>query len=380
MTQAIQTVGKQALTLAAQMGVSDEYVELVKKTVAVGASDTELMLFLDICDKTKLNPMNKEIYFWKHGGKVVIHTGIDGHRKSADRTGKYVPGKDIEYEWPKEGDECCGLAGKPHKPHPIAATAYVKKFAGGEWHEVSFRALWSTFYKDTPQWKGQYGHHQLGISAERHALKKAFPQLGAIENTESLEMNGDSAPVETPEQKQRRGELSQALLRIGQTILSADQLKSLEAQIPVISLETLEERYTAADAKLRELTIEKAESVLGSDAGQFLTTQFPKGIDQATCLQVIDAFNRVDAWEPPAQIEDAQEADEVIEPDPEIDDEFEQKAVEAELRDAINHKLDELSGGEEAARKKILNGRDLDQMDLDMLSEFNVVLDEGEGA
>lgn len=69
-----------------------EQVELIKATVAKGATDNELKLFLYRCQNMGLDPLKPgQVHFIKYGsnpGSIVV--GIDGFRVKAARTGKLV--------------------------------------------------------------------------------------------------------------------------------------------------------------------------------------------------------------------------------------------------------------------------------------------------
>ena len=78
-------------------GMNREQIDLIKATVARGATDDELKLFLYTANRTQLDPLTKQIHFIKRrvwnankGGYDevgAIQTGIDGYRVVASRNG-----------------------------------------------------------------------------------------------------------------------------------------------------------------------------------------------------------------------------------------------------------------------------------------------------
>lgn len=116
---------------------SNEKIELIKATCCKGATDTELEMFLHACQRTGLDPMLKQIHAVKRFDKsqnrevMSIQVGIDGYRLIAERTGRYAPGKDTEYQYDKGG-------------HLLSAKAFVKKQTNdGTWHEVGATAFFN---------------------------------------------------------------------------------------------------------------------------------------------------------------------------------------------------------------------------------------------
>lgn len=146
-------------------GSLESKVELIKRTVAVGATDDELALFMHQVKKTGLDPLARQIYFIKRQGKGTIQTGIDGYRLVAERTGNYAGNDDPVFQ------ELEGAA------NPLKATVTVWKIVAGKRCPFTASAIWREYYPGDAQgwaWK-KMPHVMLGKVAEALALRKAFP-------------------------------------------------------------------------------------------------------------------------------------------------------------------------------------------------------------
>lgn len=163
----------QVLPISAEF--DQEKVDLIKRTVAAGASNDELALFLHQCRKTGLDPLARQIYFVKRQGKGTIQTGIDGYRLVADRTGAYAGNDDPEF------DDAEGL--------PKWARVTVWKMVVGQRCPFTATARWTQYYPGDQQgwaWK-KMPHLMLGKCAEALALRKAFPaELSGVYTTEEM--------------------------------------------------------------------------------------------------------------------------------------------------------------------------------------------------
>jgi phage recombination protein Bet len=195
MTQAIERVDlpdlparrTSASNLAQVTGFNDRIIQLVKATVAPGATPLELACFLYNAKRLGLDPITRQIYFIKYSkdlpGEIVV--GINGYRAQAESSGVYAGSDDAEFEYEDVGQPK-GL-GAPSK-----ATVTVWKIVAGQRVPFTASARWKEFYPGEGKQGEQYRkrpHNQLAIRAESHALRKGFPQ-----QTERLEIQ--EAPVE----------------------------------------------------------------------------------------------------------------------------------------------------------------------------------------
>ena len=148
-------------------------IATIKETVASGATDNELKLFLYQCSRTGLDPLSKQIHFIKRGGKATIQTGIDGFRAIAERTGQYAGNDDYLFN----NDMTMYEMLKAEMSNPITATATVYKIVGGVRVSFSATAIWDAYCpkgNESFMWK-KMPYLMLGKCAEALALRKAFP-------------------------------------------------------------------------------------------------------------------------------------------------------------------------------------------------------------
>lgn len=168
------------VAIVQEMG--NDKLELIKKTVAKGATDLELELFLHACKRTGLDPLMKQIYCIKRGDKMAMQTGIDGYRLIADRTGKYAGSDEPAYVLADDG-------------WPDVASITVTKMVDGVPCKFSASARWKEYCQESsPMWK-KMPFLMLGKCAEALALRKAFPaELSGVYTHEEM-MQADEEPV-----------------------------------------------------------------------------------------------------------------------------------------------------------------------------------------
>jgi phage recombination protein Bet len=178
--------------------LSKDQIDLIKSTVAKGATDDELKLFLYQAQRTGLDPLLKQIHAVKRWNakssreEMAIQTGIDGFRLIADRSGLYAGNDDPVFD---------------NEEAPKKATVTVYKMIAGQRCGFSATARWDQYYPGDKQgfmWK-KMPHLMLGKCAESLALRKAFPaELSGVYTHEEMEQAGEhqatpvTSVVQTP--------------------------------------------------------------------------------------------------------------------------------------------------------------------------------------
>lgn len=175
--------------VAVMQEMGNDKLELIKKTVAKGATDLELELFLHACKRTGLDPLMKQIYAIKRKDRasgedvMAIQTGIDGYRLIADRTGQYAGSDEPAYVVADDG-------------WPDMASVVVYKMVGGVRCPFGASARWKEYNQESgPMWK-RMPFLMLGKCAEALALRKAFPAelSGVYTHEEMMQADNDPQP------------------------------------------------------------------------------------------------------------------------------------------------------------------------------------------
>lgn len=187
--------------------LSRAQVNLIKRTVAQGASDDELRLFIQVCKGANLNPFLRQAHlvpFWDSKNSIerrAIIVGIDGFRAIAESSGQYAGNDDPVLEG--EGEIDVEVWGDDKKKHakkitvPKKATVTVYKVVAGVRNPFTASARWDEYYPGPK--KGNQWHRMpnlmLGKCAEALALRKAFPKLlsGMYEDAEFSQANAEAA-------------------------------------------------------------------------------------------------------------------------------------------------------------------------------------------
>lgn len=166
-----------------ESGITTDQLDLIRRTIAQGASDDELKLFLYDCQRRGVHPLDRLIHFSKRGTKYTPITSIDFMRTRAHATG-----------------ECAGISdgifsGDVGSPE-FQATVTVKRIVRNMVCEFVATARWSEYFPGDTQgfmWK-KMPHTMLGKCAEGLALRKGFPQeLAGLYAREEMDQAGIDA-------------------------------------------------------------------------------------------------------------------------------------------------------------------------------------------
>lgn len=169
--------------------VTPDELDLVRRTVANGATADELRLYLFDCARQGTHPLDKHLHFTKRNGKYTPVTSIDFMRLRAAETGEYAGSDDPQFDG-------------AFKSETFTATVTVWRLVQGQRCAFTATAWWSEYKPDAGtsgrgdvMWQ-KMPHTMLAKCAEGCALRKGFPrQLAGLYAIEELDQARSGADV-----------------------------------------------------------------------------------------------------------------------------------------------------------------------------------------
>jgi phage recombination protein Bet len=171
---------------AAPIAVTDEHIDLIRRTIAKDATPAELQLYLYDCQRHGVHPLDKLLHFTKRSNKYTPITSIDLLRSRAADTGELGGIDDPRYQ------------GEPGTPS-FAASVTVYRFVQGQRCPFTATARWTEYKPDQDHMWRKMPHLMLGKCAEALALRKAFPrQLAGLYAKEEMDQAGNTGASYLP--------------------------------------------------------------------------------------------------------------------------------------------------------------------------------------
>jgi phage recombination protein Bet len=210
----------------AEFAISNEQIDLIKRTIMPNASDIELQLFVNLCRAKRLDPLTRQIYAIKpERSGWQFFASIDGLRIIAERSGKYLGqtaplwcGPDGAWRdvWLEEGPPAAAKIGV----YKAGATEPTWGVARWQSYGANKRSNWLTM-PDV----------MLAKCAEALALRKAFPDdLSGLYVREEMDRDQAPQPARSEMIDRETGEITAPLLSLDDDIKRLRGLLGWSAQ------------------------------------------------------------------------------------------------------------------------------------------------------
>ncbi|MBQ9527242.1 MAG: recombinase RecT [Fretibacterium sp.] len=273
--RAIEQAGNNAAAPAAQWSMDE--IETIRRTVAEGASDAELKMFLHLSGTYGLDPFARDIWFIKAGGKPIIMTSRDGYLKIANRNphfkgidGDVVYSKDHFRRTNGTVEHVYGFDENGNRGNPIGAYAIAKR---DDRDPIYCWAPWGDYNRNNGTWR-QYRHAMILKVAETMALKRAFSISGLVtqEELDEDEIKARQERYEAQRQAQEAqnavNEQKKQLYRRYMAVCGEQAQHAQNAMLKVAGGKASKD-WTADDLAALEADVSRRETELSQSATSF---------------------------------------------------------------------------------------------------------------
>jgi phage recombination protein Bet len=234
-------------------------LELIKSQIAKGCTTQEIEFFIGVCQRTGLDPFQRQIYAIRRKTdgveKMVIQTGIDGYRLIADRTERYAGSDEPIHHYDADGNL-------------IRSVVTVYKIVGGTRCSFTASALMKEYRQNySPMWT-KMPNTMLAKCAEALALRKAFPaDLSGLYTAEEM-MQADAAEAKPALKAPVNGEV---IIPAAGMAITPEQLKEINFLLKELGYTKEKKAAWGAEVKAlynvnkpTELSQDDAEAVIAN--------------------------------------------------------------------------------------------------------------------
>jgi len=306
-------VKKNIATVLLQSNFTEEQINVIKNSIAKGATNEELEMFLYTCKRTGLDPFSKQIYSVQFGKSRTVIVSIDGFRAIASRNPEYA-GQTTTLFCGKDGVWSEIWLGESSKAeYPFAAKVGI--YRTGYTEPTYAIAKWDSYVQKytsgiiSDMWK-KFPELMLGKCAEALALRKAFPNdLSGLYSNEEMSQAYNNEESKNEKQINKVQEQNEKKVYVAEVVVENKQ-KENNSKIIVQNevIETLKninnnnEKFNKKNAVQKEIFkkfMQEIETVIKIKQEQITDTE-----KKDKLLQVYVFFSEKSAGVPLSKLKD----------------------------------------------------------------------------